>query len=475
MSGSDIPTNRAAFTLDEIVAVTQGSCAARQGASAVTGVFTDTRAPVPGGLFVALAGDRFDAHEFLPQAIERGAAVLVVARGKPLLPTPGVPVVEVADPLVALGDLAALHRRRSAAKVVAITGSVGKTSVKNMVAAVCGTAGPTLATEGNLNNLVGAPLTLLCIAPEHRFVVLEIGTNRPGEIARLAAIASPDVALVTRIGASHLEGLGSIDGVQAEKGALFAAVAEQGTGVVNLADPRVAAEAGSLRRRVTYGAPGADVVLLGAKAVTGGPPRISIETPAGRLDAQLALLGEHQVDNAVAAAAVGIALGIAPRDIARGLEAVVPAPGRMVAIPTAAGGLILDDTYNANPESMRAALETLAGVAEGRRRVAILGDMLELGEHARAAHEDLGRAAAQAGLALLIACGPLAQAVADGAVEAGLDPEAVEVLADARAGAERAVKRVRRGDVVLVKGSRGLRMETVVAALAPTALQEHRA
>ncbi len=475
MSGPGIPTNRAAFGLDEIVAATGGTLRAGPAGAprAFTGVFTDTRTPVPGGVFVALAGDKFDAHEFLPVAIERGGALLVVARGKPAPAT--VPVVEVTDPLTALGDLAALHRRRSSAVVVAITGSVGKTSVKNMVAAVAATAGPTPATEGNLNNLVGAPLMLLCIGPEHRFVVLEIGTNRPGEIARLATIAAPDVGLVTRIGESHLEGLGSLDGVQSEKGVLFGAVAARGTRVVNPAVARVAVEARVLGRRVTYGAPGADVVLVGKSAVAGGPPRITVDTPAGRLEAQLALLGRHQVDNALAAIATGIALGIAPERIARGLEAVVPAPGRMVAIPTDGGGLVLDDTYNANPESMRAALETLAAVAEGRRRVAILGDMLELGEHARAAHEDLGRAAGRAGLALLVACGPLAQAVADGAVAQGLDPDAVEVAADADVGAECARKRVRRGDVVLVKGSRGMRMESVVAAIAPAVLEERRA
>ena len=469
---SAIPPNHASFTIDEIVKATRGT--RRPGGTAapqaVSGVFTDTRAPVVGGLFVALAGETFDAHEFVTRAVDGGAAALVVARGRPA--PDAVPVVEVDDTLVALGDLAAFHRGRSSATIVAITGSVGKTSIKNMIASICATAGSTLATEGNLNNRIGAPLTLLRLEAAHRFLVLEIGTSLPGEIERLATIASPDVGIVTRVSASHLEGLGSLEGVQKEKGALFAAIAERGVGVVNLADPRVATEAERLTRRVTYGAPVADVTLASSHPVAGGPPRIAIDTPAGRVEAQLALLGSHQVDNAVAACAVGVALGIPPKDIARGLEAVAPAAGRMVAIPTGAGGLILDDTYNANPESMRAALETLAEVAEGRRRVAVLGDMLELGAHGRAAHEDVGRVAARSGVVLLVACGAHAQAVADGAAGAGLHPDAIEVAPDAQGGAEHARKRVRRGDVILVKGSRGMRMETVVAALSPGAHPE---
>jgi UDP-N-acetylmuramoyl-tripeptide--D-alanyl-D-alanine ligase len=474
-TGSVIPGNGAAFTLDEVVAATRGTLlpGPPNGARGVVGVFTDTRVPVPAGLFVALAGDQHDAHDFLSVAVERGAAALLIGKRRPA--PVSVPAVEVDDTLVALGDLAAFHRRRSTARVIAITGSVGKTSVKNMVAAICATAGATLATDGNLNNLVGAPLTLLRISPAHQFVVLEIGTSRPGEIARLAAIANPEVGLVTRIGASHLEGLGSLDGVQVEKGALFTQVAATGVGVVNLADPRVAAEAATLSRRITFGAPGADVALATRRSIAGGPPRIAVDTPAGLVEAQLALLGEHQVDNAVAAVAVGIALGIAPADIARGLESVVPAPGRMVAIPMDAGGLVLDDTYNANPESMAAARDTLASVAEGRRRVAVLGDMLELGDHAQAAHEDVGRAAARAGLAVLVACGPSAQAVADGAIAGGLEPGAIEVTPDSRAGADRVRARVQSGDIVLVKGSRGMRMEMVVAALVPAAAAEQRA
>ncbi|MBI2893034.1 MAG: UDP-N-acetylmuramoyl-tripeptide--D-alanyl-D-alanine ligase [Deltaproteobacteria bacterium] len=456
--------NSAAFSIDEITRATGGDARGCVGLQA-SGVFTDTRSPIAGGVFVALRGERFDAHDFLPAAKAGGAAVLVVERGRSA--PSGAPVVEVDDTSRALGDLAAAHRRRSSAAALAITGSVGKTSVKNLVGAICRQVAPTLVTEGNLNNQVGLPLTIFQLSPEHRFAVLELGTSSPGEIARLAGIALPDVAIITCIGSSHLEGLGSIEGVQAEKGALFAALGTRGIGVVNALDPRVLAEAARLtrERKITYGTEDADVRLRSTHDQGPEGAAIVLDTPRGRVEARLRLVGAHQVSNALGATAAALALGIEPAAIAAGIESVRPASGRMAPVAARCGALVLDDTYNANPESMRAAFETLASLASASRRLVVLGEMLELGSESRAAHRALGELVARIGVRGLVACGPSAKDVADSAVAGGLDARSVSTFESSGAAAGEIGPMVRPDDVVLVKGSRGMRMERVVQAL----------
>ena len=438
-------------------------------AQAFEGVFTDTRAPKAGALFVALQGENFDATAFLGKAVEGGAAGVLVPAGTRAAVPPGVAVLEARDTARALAGLAHAWRgQQSGLEVVCITGSTGKTSTKELIAEVLAAAGPTLKTEGNLNNEIGVPLTLLSLEPRHRYAAIECGMNHLGEIARLAAVADPDIGVITNVGPVHLEGTGSIDGVAYAKGELFHALRPAATLVANADDPRVLQQARlSLRKRVTFGATlGADVRLV---AVHHGGPGLNLELEFGgavrRVD--LHLIGTHNGHNAAAAAAVGLALGIDPETILRGLANARTPGRRMRPVPLPGGGLLIDDCYNANPSSMKAALLTLTHLVRGKgRAIAVLGDMLELGDTELDLHRDVGRFAAGAGLALLVCFGKRSRAIGEGAIEAGLKPDCVQWAADP----EEAVALVRKGshaeDVILVKGSRGMKMERISDALA---------
>jgi UDP-N-acetylmuramoyl-tripeptide--D-alanyl-D-alanine ligase len=450
------------FTLAEIAAAVRGEVVRGAPDLRVAGVSTDSRTALPGDLFVALRGPRFDGHAFLAAAAERGAAAALVARDA--LPVAAeLPLVAAEDTLRALGDLAARHRRRCRAEVVGVTGSAGKTTTKEMAAAILSRRGPTLRTRGNLNNLIGLPLTVFGLGPEHRYAVLEMGMSRLGEIARLAEIARPNVGVVTNVAAAHTAGVGGIEGVARAKGELFAALGEADVAAVNLDDPRIAALRPGLRSRVvTFGRqPAADVRLLGEPAVSFAGTRARVRVGGAEVEIALPQIGVHQVENALAAMAVSHALGIPAEEMPPGLAATEAVAGRMT-VRQARGVTLLDDTYNANPRSVAMALETLAALAGGGRAVAVLGDMLELGEESAAEHREVGRLAARR-CAALFAFGPEAAQAAAGAREAGL----AEVFhsADAEEMAQALRASVRAGDVVLVKGSRGMRMERIVEAL----------
>src|SRR6185312_5437249 len=360
-------------------------------------------------------------------AAARGASCLVVHNLPDDLP-PSVPTILVDDTTRALGRLAAYHRGRFTGPVAAVTGSNGKTTTKEMMAAVLSALGPVLKPEGSFNNQWGLPLTLLRLGPEHRALALELGANTPGEIESLAAIARPTVGVVTVVQGAHTEAFRDLDGVAVEKSALVRAVPPDGTVVLNADDPRVLAMRDQSRARVLYYStrPGADVHAAG---------------PAGD----------------------GHALGLSLEQIARGLEAARPAKGRCV-WRTAGRLRILDDTYNANPGSVAAALETLAAPADRRRRGVVLGDMLALGEISEAAHRDMGRAVTASGAAEFVGLGRWAKVAVEAARQAGLaESHHVTTFEDAVA---LLLKRLAPDDAVLVKGSRGMRMERVVDALA---------
>ena len=346
----------------------------------------------------------------------------------------------------------------------AVTGSNGKTTAKEMVAAVLETLGPVLKPQSSFNNQWGLPLTLLQLGPQHRAVALELGSNRPGEIAALAEISRPTVAAVTTVSSAHTEFLGSLDGVGAEKEALVAAIPPEGAVVLNADDPRVAAMRAASRARVlTVSAEGpADVRAVGIPAETQAGLALTLEIRGARRTARLAFAGRHNVSNALVAAGVGLALGLPLAQIAGGLEAARPAKGRCVW--RSAGALrILDDTYNANPASVRAALETLAAAREARRLIVVLGDMLELGDIGEEEHREAGRAVAASGAAEFLGVGRLARFAVEGAREAGLaESHHAGTFEDTVA---LLLKRLAPGDAVLVKGSRGMRMERVVDAL----------
>ena len=444
------------LSVQDVVRATHGALVGGDLGVPVRGVSIDSRTLTVGEAFFAICGHRLDGHAFAREAIGRGAACLVVHALPDDLPG-HVPVVLVDDTTTALGRLAAAYRRRFDVPVVGVTGSNGKTTTKELIAGVLGMRLQVLRSAGSLNNQWGLPLTLLQLGPAHQAVVLEMGTNRPGDIASLAAIAAPTLAVVTTVSPAHLEELGSIEGVLAEKSALVRAVPASGRVVLNADDARVIRMAEAAAAPVlAYGRrPSAEV-----RAV--GPRRGTAWAAPNEHAVRLALAGSHNVANALAAAATGHALGLALPDIVRGLEAVRPVPGRCVW--RAAGAVrILDDSYNANPVSVRAALETARAARGAGRLLVALGDMLELGPHAVETHRELGREFAAAGVAEFVGVGRLAGEAVEAARAAGL-PAATRASTFEDTVAH-LLKRLAPGDVVLVKGSRGMRMERVVDAL----------
>jgi murE/murF fusion protein len=435
----------------------------------------------PGDVFVALAGEKFDGHDYVQTAVAAGAAAVIVHRDVPV--PADVLFVHVEDTLQALLDLAA-YRRRLLGKnciVAAITGSCGKTTVKELVAAIFSRhfaevhtgINPVLKTQGNFNNLVGMPLSLLPVEA----AVLEMGMNHPGEIARLVASAQPDIACITNVQAAHLEGLGSIEGVAKAKGELFAGMRPDTVSVINLDDPQVrklptnsariisfavTPEGLSFKPEVSAG----NIADLGEKGM-----RFTLRIGGWEQELAISLPGIHSISNCCAAAAVAHAAGIAPETIAAALSAqqgVTDKRMQLVALPN--GVQVLNDCYNANTGSMSAALKTLRGFGKDCQHIALLGDMLELGASAAEAHEKIGREAAELGYDLLAIVGNFAAHVAQGARQAGMAAERIHIFADTSAMTawllgEIDKKYITAGDWLLLKGSRGMRMEKVLEAV----------
>jgi len=425
-------------------------CARLHGEDAgFTGVGIDTRDFRAGGLYAAVRGERFDGHDFVQQAEAAGAAALLVERRVDC----ALPQLVVEDTVSALGALAHLWLERHFVPVVAITGSNGKTTTKEILAAILGTLGPVLATRGNLNNDLGVPLTLFELDGSHRYAVIEMGASRAGDIARLAAIAPPDVAVITGTGAAHLEGFGSLEGVAHAKGELFDALGARGEAVFNVDDGRAAVLAGhaASHRRRTFG--------VSRHAMVRGVPGsgLRFEAFGERHEPRFELLGDHNGLNALAAVAAAQCLDVQDAAILAGLAAVRAAPGRLEQCLPDNGLCVIDDTYNANPQSMKAAIELLAR-RRGRRHL-VIGDMLELGEGAEGLHTEVGHHARRRGLDALWALGPLSARAAAGFGNGAHRFEQAGPLCTAL------LRALVAGDTVLVKGSRGSRMERVVEAL----------
>lgn len=455
----------ASFTALEVLFATRAA-GVQTGPSRFSGVSTDSRAVGPGELFVALEGERFDGHAYLAECAARGATGAVVRRGKARAATPaGFALFEVEEPLRALAGLATLHRQRFELPVASVGGSNGKTTTKEMVAAILATRGPALATQGNLNNEIGVPLTVLRLDESHRSAVIELGMNHAGEVDRLVSIARPQVGIVTVVQPEHLEGLGSLEGVAHAEGELYRGLPQSGIAVANVDDAlalREARESG--RSLLGFGmADSADVRLLGIDAHDAQGLRFRIGHAGRSWSASVPHVGSHNAMNACGAFAVGIALGFTPEACLEGLARSGAASRRLNVKATHAGGTLLDDCYNANPGSMAAALEALAALAKGKRAVAVLGDMLELGAEESEAHAQLGTDVAKlAGVEALL-FGPRSRLGVEAARKAGLSgarhSESVEELA----GWMRALDG--KDVVFLVKGSRGMKMERLVAAL----------
>ena len=436
-------------------------------------VSTDTRALREGELFVALSGERFDAHQFLDTASQQACGLVVEQANKSL----HVPQWVVPDTTQALGQLAALARDQFSGPVIAVTGSSGKTTVKEMIAAILVIKGPVLATRGNFNNHIGVPLTLLGVQPEHQSAVIEMGASAGGEIAYLCGIARPAVAMVTNVLPAHVEGFGSLAGVAAAKGEIYSSLEAGGTAVLNLDEPWLEQWRGQLSclNSVTFSVleSDADFVATDVEIDNEGCPGFTLQTPVGDAAVQLQIPGRHNVANALAAAACALSAGANLEQVVYGLQAALPASGRMQVLSGMAGSRIIDDSYNANPGSVKAAIDTLTSFSG--KRILVLGDMAELGVDTELLHREVGRYAAEHDVDLLFSCGPLsALASAEFEFICGADKayvfdektELAKVLREILSEQGAALAGDRSPEVtVLVKGSRSAGMEDVITHL----------
>jgi UDP-N-acetylmuramoyl-tripeptide--D-alanyl-D-alanine ligase len=447
-------------TIQQIAAWTGGSLQGNAG-GLVSRVVTDSRAVQPGDLFVALRGDRFDGHDFIGSVAEQGVVGCLAEPGLGARPA-GLAVVEVPDTLGALQRLAMEWRRTLPARVVGVTGSSGKTSTKDFTHAILSRRSKGWCTQGNLNNHIGVPLTLLVGAVDDLFAVVEMGMNHAGEIAPLAAMVRPEVGIVTNIGVAHIEYLGSREAIAMEKGALVAALPAGGTAVLPAGDDFLGVlEKLAVSRVLTAGLGCGDVQAVDVCPVQGGS-RFALIHEGVRVEVELGVAGLHMVRNAALAAAAALALDLPLEAAAEGLHGIKLTKGRMEK-RLVRGVEFLDDTYNANPDSMKAALATLAQWPASGRRIAVLGRMGELGSHARSGHAEVGRAAG-AGIDWLLTVGEEADWIAEAARGEGC-PE-VDHFEDTTVAARALAAALQEGDVVLVKGSRSARMERVIEEVA---------
>lgn len=429
----------------------------------VTAVSTDTRTVTPGSLFVALRGERFDGHKFVEQARLAGAIGAVV-EARPADVPADFPIIEVADTRKALGKLANFVRRRFRhTKVIAIAGSNGKTGTKHLIHAALGKRFTGTISPKSFNNDIGVPLTLFPVESRHDYVVVECGTNHPGEIERLSRIAEPDVAVITNAGPEHLEFLHDLDGVRRENAAIASSMPAGGCLIINGDDRALVAACGGFAgRKVTFGLDKKND--LWADEVSCDFGGVGFRVNGSRLRVQVPLLGRHVASNALAAIAVARRFGVTDEQMLAGLrEATGPA---MRLEPIEMGGIrFLNDAYNANPASVLAALETLNDLPHPGRKIAVLGDMLELGAGSDDFHREAGRQVMRCRIDALYCVGPLGALIAAGAVRAGMSSQAVEAFADATQAGHALRERLRPEDLVLLKGSRGVGLERVLKIL----------
>ena len=454
--------------LDDLLAATGARLVGPTSVTSFATAAVDSRHVVPGCCFVALRGERTDGHRFVADAVRAGASVLLVERPVDLPPGADVAVAQVADPLVALQDLAAWWRARSSVRVVGITGSTGKTIAKEIVADVLGRTLRVLRNEGNLNSETGLPMTLLRLEPSHQVAVLEMSMYTEGEIARLAEIASPEVGVVLAVHPTHLERAGSLEAIARAKAELPAALPASGLAVLNADDPNVLAMRNVTAAAVRTFGLGLDADVRATDIESRGIDGTSftLDAPWGRRRLRSATPGRHLVPHALAAATVADHLGVPPDEVEAALAAGSHADHRMAVVEATAGATVIDDTYNASPISVAAALDFLgeSPLAPGRARYAVLGDMLELGPDEERLHREIGAAAAGVADAL-VTVGERGRWIAEGARAAGL--RRVTEVDDA----DDAVHAVERdlapgvGDILLVKASRGIELDRLVAAL----------
>jgi UDP-N-acetylmuramoyl-tripeptide--D-alanyl-D-alanine ligase len=456
---------------EDIIKAAGGEPLARESAISFDGLSIDSRSVTEKDLFIAIKGERHDGHYFISDVIPKGVKGVMISREMRMnLPvdewiSKGICIIAVKNTVAALGALAAFQRQRAGVPVVAVTGSNGKTTTKELTAAVVGRKYHTLFTVGNLNNEIGLPLTLLRLSPAHQAAVVEMGMNHPGEIARLSAIAGPDIGIITTIGPAHLEGLGTVEDVMRAKGEIIENIKDGGWIVLNSDNPYCLRLGESARRKVIYFGTSEQAHIRAVdveKSGCGSSFTMLLPDESVRID--LALPGGFMVNNALAAGAAGYLMGISGNEIKAGIESVKPAKGRMAVAETKHGVMVIDDTYNANPGSMEAAIRTLTFLKESNRGVLVAGDMLELGDQTAALHEQIGRLAAGLGVSRVFLTGQSVSFLAEGARSAGM-PESDIVMGGKKEIAEKLGQYLRPGDWVLVKGSRSMGMEEIVEYL----------
>lgn len=466
--------------IEEILRAIGGRLLSGSPATLVTGVSTDSRCLRPGDLFFALKGPRFDGHDFVPAALAAGAAGSVVERevfgrerpgsaaspseGEDTGPTPVI--IQVSSSLRALQDWAAAYRQQFHGPVVAVTGSSGKTTTKDMVAAALGGQDLVLASQGNYNNEIGLPLALLALNPGYRAAVVEMGMRGLGQIRELADISRPDIGVITNIGLTHIELLGSRENIARAKGELLEGLPPTGLAVLNADDPWCRSLTGRSSAPASfYGfSPQAGVRALAFTVIPDRGTSFKVRARGQEAEFIIPLLGRHNVFNALAAITVALRLGEDLDAVRERLRAMAPAKMRLEKQPGPHGSVLINDTYNANPDSVAAALEVLRQLPASRR-IAVFGDMLELGDYAEPAHLETGKRAVASGVDLLVGVGELASSLVAGACQAGLPAGAAHIFSNREEAAQWLAPRLAAGDVVLVKGSRGMEMEKLVEQL----------
>ena len=466
MMNNDLPV----FSLNDVLKATTGTLVSGAPTSTFYGISTDSRSISKGNLFVALKGDNFDGHDFVMKVLEQGAAGILAHNEEKMSQIPKdepCAVIRVADTLTALGDLAHEWRKRFSLPVIGLTGSSGKTTTKEMIAAIISRKKNILKTEGNLNNLIGVPQTIFRLTPKHELMVLEMGTNTRGEIKRLTQIAEPNIGLITNIGPAHLAGFGSMEVVREEKNDLFLNLPPSGIAVINLDDEAIAIASEKWNgRKITFSmSPNADVTVkdIEKNGIKGMRFNLIIGGNAQRVEMKIA--GLHHVYDAMAAAAVALAAGMDDKTISEGLAFFRPFSGRMEMIKLHNGAFLLDDSYNANPASVREALMTLKDLKTNHHGYVFLGDMLELGTDAAEMHRRIGMLIATIGINALFLQGDFSGVTAKGAMEGGLSSQNIFFLSGDEKGMTYLKNHLKKGDWILVKGSRRMKMEKIVSQI----------
>ena len=453
------------FTIAEVATITGGKLLG-PALGEVSGVSTDSRTVMAGDLFVPLHGVRFDGHDFLKDLTGRRVAACLCNQSwlKQHTPDPSISYVAVHDTLRALGDLAAAYRKRFALTMIGVTGSNGKTTTKEMLAAILCKVDQGLKTSGNLNNLIGLPQMVFKLKPEHCWAVLEMGMSEPGEIDRLAEIAQPSIGIVLNAFPAHLASMGTVEAIAKAKGELLNRIHDNGLAVINADDPRIASlHQNPSARRLGFGIRRGEVRAEAIECHGADGQSFTLITPKGSTRVQLHALGRHSIYNALAAA-TALLDTVELETIAEGLESFTPYSGRFKLEHLSDGRILIDDSYNANPASCAAALETVHEIKGTGKVLVALGEMLELGTDEEQLHRQLGAQAAAVADRLYL-LGKLSAHTASGAQEAGMAPESIMYADSHNEIANDIGKRAESGDLILVKGSRGMQMEKIAAAI----------